>query len=228
MRRPSPARLQQARQVSRELARLYPEAHCALEHQTPFQLLIATILSAQCTDKMVNKVTPALFARYPDAASFAAAELTEVESYIKPTGFYHNKAKNIIACARALVQQHDGQVPKTLEALTQLPGVGRKTANVVLGDAFGIPGVVVDTHVHRLSRRLGLTRCDTPEKIERDLMQLFPPQEWTVLGHRLIFHGRQVCDARKPKCESCTMQDFCPRTGVPANRGKKAVSKPRS
>jgi endonuclease III len=210
----TPARQALARKVSLELARLYPNAHCALEHRSPFQLLIATILSAQCTDKMVNKVTPALFARFPDPASFAQADLAEVERYIKSTGFYHNKAKNIIACAQALLKDHAGQVPATLEALTALPGVGRKTANVVLGDAFGIPGVVVDTHVHRLSRRLGLTKLDTPEKIEQDLMQLFPPEEWTLLGHRLIFHGRQVCDAKKPRCEGCTMKSFCLRINV--------------
>jgi endonuclease III len=214
MPKPTPARLQQAKKVALELANLYPEAHCALEHQSPFQLLIATILSAQCTDKMVNRVTPALFARFPDPATFAAADLEEVESYIKSTGFYHNKAKNIIACSQAILRDHAGQVPRNLEALTALPGVGRKTANVVLGDAFGVPGVVVDTHVHRLSRRLGLTKLDTPVQIEQDLMLLFPPEEWTILGHRLIFHGRQVCDAKKPKCEVCTMESFCPRVGV--------------
>ncbi len=214
MPKPTPARLTQAKKVALELANLYPLAHCALEHQSPFQLLIATILSAQCTDKMVNRVTPALFARFPDPAAFAAAELEEVESYIKPTGFYHNKAKNIIACSQAILRDHAGQVPNNLEALTALPGVGRKTANVVLGDAFGVPGVVVDTHVHRLSRRLGLTKLNTPEKIEQDLMQLFPPEEWTILGHRLIFHGRQVCDAKKPRCEVCTMASFCPQVGL--------------
>lgn len=214
MPKPTPARLQQAKKVALELANLYPEAHCALEHQSAFQLLIATILSAQCTDKMVNRVTPALFARFPDPAAFAAADLEEVESYIKPTGFYHNKAKNIIACSQAILRDHAGQVPNNLEALTALPGVGRKTANVVLGDAFGVPGIVVDTHVHRLSRRLGLTKLNTPEKIEQDLMQLFPSDEWTVLGHRLIFHGRQVCDAKKPKCAMCTMESFCPQLGV--------------
>lgn len=214
MPKPTPARLQQAKKVALELANLYPEAHCALEHQSAFQLLIATILSAQCTDKMVNRVTPALFARFPDPAAFAAADLEEVESYIKPTGFYHNKAKNIIACSQAILRDHAGQVPNNLEALTALPGVGRKTANVVLGDAFGVPGIVVDTHVHRLSRRLGLTKLNTPEKIEQDLMQLFPSDEWTVLGHRLIFHGRQVCDAKKPKCAMCTMESFCPQVGV--------------
>lgn len=203
-----------ARQVSRSLAKLYPDAHCALEYQSPFQLLVATILSAQCTDKTVNKVTPALFARYPDPQAMAQADHSELESLIKSTGFFRNKAKNLIACAQALVEQHQGKVPASLDALTHLPGVGRKTANVVLGNAFDIPGMVVDTHIGRLSRRLGLTKQTDPVKVEHDLMQLFPPNEWTILGHRLIFHGRQVCDARKPKCQACTMKDFCPRRGV--------------
>jgi len=205
---------QQARRISLALADLYPNAHCALQHTTPFQLLIATILSAQCTDKTVNKVTPGLFQRFPDAAAMAQANLIELETIIKPTGFYHNKAKNIIACALTLMKEHHGKVPATLEALTQLPGVGRKTANVVLGDAFNIPGMVVDTHIGRLSRRLGLTKNTDAVKVEHDLMKLFPPEEWTKLGHRLIFHGRQVCDARKPRCEVCTLREFCPKVGV--------------
>jgi endonuclease III len=202
------------------LADLYPDAHCALVHDNPFQLLIATILSAQCTDKTVNKVTPGLFYRYPDAAAMAQADLIELESIIKPTGFYHNKAKNIIACAQTLMKEHQGKVPATLEALTQLPGVGRKTANVVLGDAFHIPGMVVDTHIGRLSRRLGLTKNTDAVKVEHDLMKLFPPEEWTKLGHRLIFHGRQVCDARKPRCGECTMREFCPKVGVKQKAAK--------
>lgn len=210
---PSAKQLQAAR-VHQALAELYPDAHCALIHQSPFQLLIATILSAQCTDKMVNKVTPNLFARYPDPAAFADARLEDVEKLIQATGFYHNKAKNIIACARALLERHGGVVPETLFELHALPGVGRKTANVVLGDAFGVPGMVVDTHVHRLSRRLGLTKNNTPEKIEQDLMKLFPKEAWTKLGHRLIYHGRQVCDAKKPRCNECTLREFCPRVGV--------------
>lgn len=219
---PTPAsskRQQQAQRVAQALAELYPDAHCALVHENHYQLLIATILSAQCTDKMVNKVTPILFARFPDAPTMADAEAAELEAIIKPTGFYHNKAKNIIACAQTLVNDHQGQVPNTLEALTSLPGVGRKTANVVLGNAFDTPGMVVDTHIGRLSRRLGLTKNTDPVKVEHDLMKLFPPTEWTILGHRLIFHGRQVCDARKPKCGECTMREFCPKVGV----GKKAL-----
>ncbi|HQR06350.1 MAG TPA: endonuclease III [Gemmatales bacterium] len=213
----TPARLQSARRISLALADLYPDAYCALVHANPFQLLIATILSAQCTDKTVNKVTPGLFRRYPDAAAMANADLVELKAIIKPTGFYHNKAKNIIACAQTLMKEHHGKVPATLEALTQLPGVGRKTANVVLGDAFNIPGMVVDTHIGRLSRRLGLTKNTDAVKVEHDLMKLFPPEEWTKLGHRLIFHGRQVCDARKPRCGECTLKEFCPKVGVKLN-----------
>lgn len=207
-------REQHARRIGLELAQLYPDAHCALVHANAFELLMATILSAQCTDKMVNKVTPVLFARYPDPPQMAQARLDELEAIIKPTGFYHNKAKNIIACAQALVTDHAGVVPNTLDALTQLPGVGRKTANVVLGNAFHIPGMVVDTHIGRLSRRLGLTKQTDPVKVEHELMQLFPPAQWTDLGHQLIFHGRQVCDAKKPRCEQCTMRAYCPRVGV--------------
>jgi endonuclease-3 len=203
-----------AKRVGLGLAKLYPNVHTALEHKNPFQLLIATILSAQCTDKMVNKVTPALFARYPNAPALADANAIELENIIRPTGFYRNKAKSIVACSKALIEKHQGKVPPSLEELTKLPGVGRKTANVVLGDCFGIPGVVVDTHVQRLSKRLGLTQAESPEKIEQDLMTLFPKEEWTLLGHRLIYHGRQICDARKPRCEECALQSFCPRIGV--------------
>jgi len=210
----TPTRLEAAQRISLALAKLYPDAHCALVHTNPFQLLVATILSAQCTDKTVNKVTPSLFKQYPDPKAMTQANLTDLEAIIKPTGFYHNKAKNIIACAQTLVKEHHGKVPASLEALTQLPGVGRKTANVVLGDAFNIPGMVVDTHIGRLSRRLGLTKQTDPVKVEQDLMKLFPPEEWTKLGHRLIFHGRQVCDARKPRCGECTMREFCPKVGV--------------
>jgi endonuclease-3 len=204
----------QAKRVGHGLAKLYPDAHTALEHHNPFQLLIATILSAQCTDKMVNKVTPSLFARFPNAAAMANADVAELENLIKPTGFYRNKTKSLMACSKTLVEKHQGKVPPSLEELTKLPGVGRKTANVVLGDCFGIPGVVVDTHVQRLSKRLGLTQESTPERIEQDLMALFPKEEWTLLSHRLIYHGRQVCDARRPRCAECTLQSFCPRIGV--------------
>jgi len=196
------------------LAKLYPDAECALRHESPLQLLIATILSAQCTDVRVNMVTPALFAKFPDAAAFAAADRDELEQMIKSTGFFRNKAKSIQECCKAIVKQHGGQVPNTLDELVRLPGVGRKTANVVLGDAFGVPGITVDTHVGRLSRRLGLTVHEDPEKVERDLMQLIPEADWTAFSHRLIFHGRQVCDARKPDCDGCTLRSFCPQIGV--------------
>jgi endonuclease-3 len=203
-----------ARRVNRALGRLYPDAHCALVHQNPLQLLIATILSAQCTDVRVNQVTPALFLRYPDAAAFADADQAELEKLIQSTGFYRNKARNVIRCCRQLVEKHAGRVPSTLEELTPLAGVGRKTANVVLGDAFDTPGITVDTHVGRLSRRLGLTSHTDAEKVERDLMGLIPRAEWTRFSHRMIFHGRQVCHARKPKCDACALAKLCPKVGV--------------
>jgi endonuclease III len=203
-----------ARQSLKALAKLYPDAVCALKHQSPLQLLVATILSAQCTDVRVNIVTPALFAKYPDAAAFANAERSELEVMIKSTGFFRNKAKNIIDCCKAIVEQHGGEVPASLDELVKLPGIGRKTANVVLGDAFGIPGITVDTHVGRLSRRLGLTKHEDPVKVEHDLMALIPEKEWTKFSHRMIFHGRQVCFARKPKCDECAMKSFCPKIGV--------------
>jgi endonuclease-3 len=193
---------------------MYPDAHCALHHDNALQLLIATILSAQCTDVRVNKVTPDLFARYPDAKAFAAADPRELESLIRSTGFYRNKARSIIACCRKIVDDHGGKVPSTLEELVPLPGVGRKTANVVLGDAFDVPGITVDTHVGRLSRRLALTAETDPRKVERDLMQLLPRKEWTLFSHRMIFHGRQVCFARKPNCAGCALNDICPKIGV--------------
>jgi endonuclease-3 len=203
-----------AGRIVRTLARLYPDAHCALHYANPLQLLIATILSAQCTDERVNQVTPALFARYPDALAFATAKPAELENMIKSTGFFRNKAKNIIACCRQLMELHDGQVPRTMEELVPLAGVGRKTANVILGNAHGVPGIPVDTHVTRLSNRMGLTNHDEPVKIERDLMELIPRREWTMFGHRMIFHGRQVCHARKPLCEQCALAKFCPRVGL--------------
>jgi endonuclease-3 len=198
------------------LARLYPDARCALEHENPLQLLIATILSAQCTDARVNQVTPALFACYPRAESFANADPGALETAIQSTGFFRNKARNIMACCRQLVERHGGQVPGTMEDLVQLPGVGRKTANVILGSAFDTPGITVDTHVGRLSRRLGLTTETDPEKVERDLMALIPRKDWTMFSHRLIFHGRQVCHARKPNCAGCALAALCPKVGVQA------------
>ena len=202
------------RRLVRELARLYPDARCSLDFATPFQLLVATILSAQCTDVRVNQVTPALFARFPDPQSMASADVVELQELIQPTGFYNNKAKSLLGCARQIVEQHGGEVPGTMEQLVKLPGVGRKTANVVLGNAFGVPGLPVDTHVTRLSQRLGLTKNKNAERIEEDLTAVVAKQEWTAFGLRLIYHGRQVCHARKPACEDCTLARGCPRVGL--------------
>lgn len=204
-----------AMKVVRRLRADFPDAHCSLNFSTPLELLVATILSAQCTDERVNKVTPALFRKYPTAAHYAKAPLADLERAIQSTGFFRNKAKNIQACCQALVENYDGVVPRDLEALVNLAGVGRKTANVVLGTAFDIAsGVVVDTHVGRISRRLGLTEEKTPEKIERDLMAVLPRKEWVVFSHRVIQHGRNVCMARNPQCEACSMSKFCPKVGV--------------
>ncbi|MHC4179824.1 MAG: endonuclease III [Planctomycetota bacterium] len=202
-------------EVVRRLRRQYPRATCSLDFRTPLELLIATILSAQCTDERVNLVTKGLFRKYPTAGDYASAPLAELERDIQSTGFFRNKARNIKACCRALVEQNGGKVPKEIEKLTDLPGIGRKTANVVLGTAFGIAsGVVVDTHVGRISRRLGLSRQNSAEKIERDLMDLIPEKEWIALSHRMIQHGRRLCTARKPKCPDCPLECVCPRIGV--------------
>ena len=203
-----------ARRIVRLLAQLYPDARCSLDYNNPLQLLVATILSAQCTDVRVNLVTPSLFARYPDARAFADAKLAELEDAIRSTGFFRNKARNIKACCDAIVREHGGEVPGTLEALVKLPGIGRKTANVILGNAFSVPGITVDTHVGRLSRRLGLSKHHDPVKVEHDLMALLPAKDWTLFSHELILHGRQVCHARKPLCEQCTLAALCPRVGV--------------
>jgi endonuclease-3 len=205
---------QRARQIDKKLAELYPDAHCALHHKNALELLVATILSAQCTDVRVNIVTPALFERYPNAEAYANADIAELESMIQSTGFFRNKAKNIKACCEQLVKNHGGEVPRTMEELVPLPGIGRKTANVILGNAFGVPGIPVDTHVTRLANRMGLTRHHDPVKIEADLMDLIPQEDWTMFGHRMIFHGRQVCHARKPKCEECELKKICPMVGV--------------
>lgn len=204
-----------ARRVVKELTRLYPDATCALAHRDAFELLVATILSAQCTDVRVNLVTPALFQRYPDATHLARADQPDVEALIRPTGFFRAKSKNLIAMASRLVEAHGGNVPADLDALTELPGVGRKTANVVMGNAFDVAsGVVVDTHVTRLSHRLGLSTGRDPIAIERDLIATVPRKEWVDLSHRLIEHGRKVCVARKPRCPACTLAPVCPRVGV--------------
>jgi endonuclease-3 len=198
------------------LKKAYPEATCALTHEDAYQLLVATILSAQCTDARVNMVTPALFARYPDPDSLAAARQDALEDIIRSTGFFRNKARNLISMGQAVVADHDGKVPETMEALQALPGVGRKTANVVLGNAFGKNvGVVVDTHVGRLARLLGLTDNKDPVKVERDLMPLFPQNDWALLAHLLISHGRAVCVARRPDCGRCVLADRCPSAQLP-------------
>jgi len=208
-------RKRRATRLYQALERLYPDAHCELVHRNPFELLIATILSAQCTDKRVNMVTPTLFGRCPDPAAMATTPIEDIESMVRTTGFFRNKAKSIRGTSEKLVTEHDGQVPADMDALTALPGVARKTANVVLGNAFGInEGMVVDTHISRLANRLGLTANHDPGKIERDLMALFPARQWTTLAHLLIFHGRRVCAARKPACERCTLAKECPKIGV--------------
>jgi endonuclease-3 len=192
------------------LAEAYPEVRVPLNHQNNHELLVATILSAQCTDEMVNKVTPELFRRYPTPASLARAPLNQIEKIIRRLGLFRSKAQSLKQCSKQLVEKYAGEVPATMEDLTRLAGVGRKTANVILGHAFGVPGIVVDTHCKRLSRRLGLTKQEDPNKIEQDLMKLLPPQEWTGFSHRLILHGRRVCYARKPGCQICFLNDLCP------------------
>lgn len=205
------ARLARAAEILAVLKAEYPEAHCELDHRNAYQLLVATILSAQCTDARVNLVTPALFARYPTAEDLAAARLEEVEALIRSTGFFRNKAKSLVGMARGLVTDHGGAVPRTMAELRPLPGVGRKTANVILGNAFGInEGITVDTHVKRIARLLRLTRETDPEKVERDLMALIPREDWTLVSHLLIWHGRRVCIANRPKCEACALAARCP------------------
>jgi endonuclease-3 len=191
------------------LARHYPAAHCTLDFLNPLQLVVATVLSAQCTDVRVNQVTPALFAKHPTARAFADAPLAELEEDIRPTGFFRNKAKAIKALCQALVAEHQGEVPASLEALVKLPGIGRKTANVILGNAFGIPGIVVDTHLGRVAQRLGLTTQKEPVKIEFDLMRLVPQERWTDFSHQMIWHGRAICTARHPKCPRCPLLPYC-------------------
>jgi endonuclease III len=205
--KPNPSELQ------RRLRTAYPDARCALDHADPFQLVVATILSAQCTDARVNLTTPALFMRYPDAAALAEARQDDLEALIKSTGFFRNKAKNLIGLGQALMARHGGQVPSDPTALGKLPGVGQKTANVVLSNAFGVPALAVDTHIFRVARRLGLSKATTPEKVEADLCRLFPREDWIELHHQLIFHGRRVCDARRPDCGGCPLFDLCP-TGL--------------
>ena len=212
---PSPALRRRTTQILTILKRTYPDAHCALHFTTPLELLIATILSAQCTDERVNQVTPALFARCPDATSLAAISQNELEKIIHSTGFYRAKARSLRSCAASLAADHQGKVPRTMEALHKLAGVGRKTANVVLGNAFGLSeGVVVDTHVGRLSRRMGLTHHLDPVKVESALVRLIPKEDWTLVSHLLIAHGRKRCNARKPDCAKCEVRKLCPQRGV--------------
>ncbi len=222
-----------AAEVNARLKKRYPDAKCALDFTNAFELLIATILSAQSTDARVNIVTKSLFRKYPGPKEFANADIVAMETDVKQTGFFRNKAKAVINCSKAIMEKHGGEVPRTMDELTALPGVGRKTANVVLGNAFSINvGIVVDTHVGRVSGRLGLTENADPVKIEEDLMALVPRKEWTIFAHRLIFHGRQTCDARKPRCEECVVSDLCPSaqlaTASPASpassRGRSARS----
>jgi endonuclease-3 len=210
-------RRERARTVARRLKRLYPDAVCELSHRNAFELLAATILSAQCTDVRVNMVTPALFAAYPDAPSLARADRSAVEEIIRSTGFYQSKAKNLIGMAQSLVDRFDGEVPHDLDDLVTLPGVGRKTGNVVRSVVFGLPGLPVDTHVGRLSRRLGLTDHVDPVKVERELNSYLPGPQWGTFSLRLILHGRRVCDARKPRCGECTLADICPSAGAPVD-----------
>ena len=209
------AKWERAQIIISALRQVYPDAHCELNFSNPLQLLIATILSAQCTDKRVNLVTAELFKKYRDAREFAAAPLAEIEATVKSTGFFRNKAKNIQNCCRALVEKFGGEVPRTMDELHALAGVGRKTANVVLGNAFGINvGVVVDTHVTRLANRLGLAKGTDAVKLEQELMKLVPPQDWTLFSHWLIWHGRRRCAARKPDCANCEIKNLCPQIGV--------------
>lgn len=206
--------VEQARAINEILAATYPEAKAELDFTTPLELLVATILSAQSTDRRVNEVTPALFARYPDAAAYAAADRAEVEALVHPTGFFRAKTDSLLKLGAALVERYDGQVPDTLAELVTLPGVGRKTANVVLGNAFGVPGITTDTHFMRLSKRFGWTTSTKPEVVEAEVGALFPPSEWTMLSHRVIWHGRRRCHAIKPACGACPVASLCPSFGA--------------
>lgn len=203
-----------ARKINSVLRKAHPDAKCALVHKSPLQLLVATILSAQCTDERVNRVTPALFKRYPTAAAYARAPLPVLQRMVRPTGFYRQKARSIRRTAQELVERFGGKVPRRMEELVTLPGVWRKTAHVILGNCFGVPGIVVDTHVRRLSRRMGLTKERDPDKIEQDLMRLLPRKEWTEFSHRMIFHGRRICGALRPACGDCPVRPLCPRLGL--------------
>jgi endonuclease-3 len=207
------ALVRRARRIHKILTETYPDARCELDFTTPLELTVATILSAQCTDRRVNEVTPVLFRRYPDAAAYAAADRAELEDLIRPTGFFRNKAASITGLGQRLCERYGGEVPSTLEELVTLPGIGRKTANVVLGNAFGVPGITVDTHFGRLSRRFGWTTSHDPVEVEHEVGALFPKRDWTMLSHRVIFHGRRRCHARKPACGACPVAALCPSFG---------------
>ena len=211
-----------ARRINKALAEQYPYAHAELDFRSPFELVVATVLSAQTTDVLVNQITPLLFARYPDARSMAEAEPAELEAIIKPTGFFRAKSRNLMALCTKLVDDYDGKVPGRLDDLVKLPGVGRKTANVVLGNAFGIPGITVDTHFGRLARRFGWTDSEDPVRIESDVAELFEPKDWTMLSHRVVFHGRRVCHSRKPACGACAVANWCPSYGAGETDPEKA------
>jgi endonuclease-3 len=213
VRKRSPKERARIAEVLETLAGMYPDVKCALDFRNPYELLVATILSAQCTDKRVNLVTPALFRRCPGPAEMAAADEGELIELIRSTGFFNSKAKSLLAACRDIVTEHGGKVPDTLEALVKLHGVGRKTANVVLGNAFGVPGITVDTHLGRVARRLGLTTQDDPVKVEQDLMEIVPQPTWTAFSHQMIHHGRQLCGARRPQCEACPLAPLCPHAG---------------
>jgi endonuclease-3 len=227
MRESRASTIKRAARISAALAKLHPTARISLNFETPWQCLAATILSAQATDAGVNLATPALFTEYPDARAMAAADPKRIEQLIVTTGFFRQKTKSLIAAAQSLVEQHGGEVPSEMEQLVKLRGVGRKTANVILGHVFGKPGFVVDTHVRRLTHRLGLTKHDDPEKIETEMQQILPPKDWTPFSMRLILHGRQVCIARKPQCEICELSKDCPKIGVsnPPRKGRLSQSK---
>lgn len=220
-RRPDEALRVRANEIYDRLAAAHADARCALEHRGPFELLVMTILSAQCTDETVNKVSPGLFAKYAHARAMAEAKPQEVMGIIRPTGFFRAKSNNIIAASRAIVERHGGEVPRGMAELTALPGVGRKTANIVRGNAFDLPGMGVDTHVRRLSQRMALTRSDDPVQIEGDLCALWPPERWTMGTHYLIFHGRRICQARSPRCEGCVVKDLCPSAAKFLRAGRK-------
>ena len=204
------------------LKKEYPDAECSLDHRTPIELLVSTILSAQCTDERVNKETPALFRKYKTPADYAKAKPNELQTYIKSCGFYKNKAKNIVGAGKAMVERHGGEVPGTLEELVNLPGVGRKTANVILGTAFGVPGVVVDTHCGRIARRLGFTKNTDPVKVERDLMKIWRKEDWSLFSHLMVYHGRATCESRSPRCSECVIRGLCP---FPETREGKKIAK---